>query len=269
MYLSNGERYTLKSLGADGEEVGRGSMRIWTAATCKRPGAGRLGTSPNLSHRLLGNSLSRWDKGSVGGGKKYSFLFFTLIRFTRHAIRNTRHTTRIASQVLSLGGFTLLELSLTLFILGLLVVVVLPRFGDIGGARLENSARRLASLVRYVNGEAAFNGHVYRIRYDLGEQSYAVQVLVPSRGTTEFVADSSPMSRPVKLPSGVAFAGVRVSQAGRVNAGQVFTHFYPHGYVDPTVVHLQDWRARVMTVVIPPITGEARVYEGYVDGTSR
>ena len=54
-----------------------------------------------------------------------------------------------------------------------------------------------------------------------------------------------------------------------MNAGQVFTHFYPQGYVDPTVVHLRDQQARMMTVMIPPITGEARVYEGYVDGTSR
>ncbi|MBM4259660.1 MAG: prepilin-type N-terminal cleavage/methylation domain-containing protein [Deltaproteobacteria bacterium] len=164
-------------------------------------------------------------------------------------------------------GFTLLELSLTLFIIGLLVTALLPRFGDIGGARLENSARRLAALVRYVNGEAAFSGRVYRIRYDLREQSYAVQVLVPSRGATEFVADPSPMSQPVRLPSGIAFADVHIAQAGRLNTGQVFTHFYPHGYVDPTVVHLRDQRDRTMTVMIPPVTGEARIYEGYVDGS--
>ncbi len=149
------------------------------------------------------------------------------------------------------------------------MTILLPRFGDIGGARLESSARRLAALVRYLNGEAAFSGQVYRISYDLGEQSYAVQVLVPSRRATEFVADSSPMSQPVRLPSGIAFADIRVSQAGRMNAGQVFTHFYPQGYVDPTVVHLRDQQARMMTVIIPPITGEAKVYEGYVDGTNR
>lgn len=166
-------------------------------------------------------------------------------------------------------GFTLLELSLVLFIMGLLVTVLLPRFGAMGTARLESSARRLAALVRYLNGEAAFSGQVYRIRYDLSEQAYAVQVLVPSRGATEFVADSSPMSQSVRLPAGITFADVRVAQAGRMSSGQVFTHFYPQGYVDPTTVHLRDQQERAMTVVIPAITGEARVYEGYVDGTTR
>jgi prepilin-type N-terminal cleavage/methylation domain-containing protein len=202
-------------------------MQIWTAAICKRERA----------KRRNGERAKRRQQTSL----------FTLSLF-------------------SSTGFTLLELSLTLFIIGLLVAVLVPRFGDIGGSRLESSARRLAALVRYVNGEAAFSGQVYRIRYDLGEQSYAVQVLVPSRGATEFVADLAPMSQLVRLPSGIAFADVRVAQAGRMNSGQVFTHFYPHGYVDPTVVHLQDQRARMMTVVIPPITGEARVYKGYVDG---
>lgn len=213
-------------------------MRTWIATTSRGPGVGSPGPEAGAS------------------------------RFTLYVLRNPQYVTRSKPEASNLGGFTLLELSLTLFIIGLLVTVLLPRFGDIGGARLENSARRLAALARYVNGEAAFHGQVYRIRYDLGEQSYAVQVLMPSRGVTEFVADSSPMSQPVRLPAGVIFAGISVSQAGRMNTGQVFTHFYPHGYVDPTVVHLQDHRARMMTVVIPPLTGEARVYEGYVDGTS-
>jgi prepilin-type N-terminal cleavage/methylation domain-containing protein len=216
-------------------------MRIWTAATSRNEW-GKRGNSETVKK----NPCTSYFSDSP------------ILRFSDSAIFSTPN-----------AGFTLLELSLVLFILGLLVTVLLPRFGDMGSARLESSARRLAALARYLNGEAAFSGQVYRIRYDLGEQTYAVQVLVPSREATEFVADPSPMSQPVKLPPGIAFADVRVSQAGRMNTGQVFTHFYPHGYVDPTVVHLRDQRERMMTVMIPPITGEAKVYEGYVDGTGR
>ena len=148
-------------------------MRIWIAAICRRERAKGRGTAS--------------------------------LRFTFYASRITFYIPSLKPRVSSLSGFTLLELSLVLFIIGLLVMVLLPRFGDIGSARLESSARRLAALVRYVNGEAAFNGHTYRIRYDLREQTYAVQVLVPSRGATEFVADPSSMSQPVRLPSGITF----------------------------------------------------------------
>jgi general secretion pathway protein H len=162
-------------------------------------------------------------------------------------------------------GFTLLELAVVLFIVGVLITVALPQLGDLSGARLESSARRLTALVRYLNGEAAFRGRVCRLHYDLDQRSYWVTVLSPGQGTAEFVADSSPLARPVQLPPTVAFADVQVPSVGRVTRGQVYTHFYPQGYTDPTVIRLRDQQARILTVMIPSLTGEARVYEGDVD----
>jgi len=170
------------------------------------------------------------------------------------------------SDSFSISGFTLLELTVVLFIIGLLVAVLVPRFGDLSGARLESSARRLAALVRYLNGEAAFRSQLYRLNYDLDRQIYWVTVLTANQEATEFLPDSSPLARPVQLPTNVAFADVRVSNAGRVSAGQVYTHFYPQGYTDPTIIHLRDQRSRMVTIMIPPLPAEVRVQEGYVDG---
>ena len=175
-----------------------------------------------------------------------------------HAVRFTLYASRSS-------GFTLLELSLVLFIIGLLVTVLVPRLGGLERARLETSAQRLAALVRYLNGEAAFRGHVYRIRYDLDQHRYGVQVLTPSQETKTFVADESPLSLPVQLPTNITFADIRVPSVGQVSTGHVFTHFYPQSYTDPTTIHLRDQQSRVMTVIVPPITGEAAVYEGYID----
>jgi general secretion pathway protein H len=163
-------------------------------------------------------------------------------------------------------GFTLLELVVVLFLIGLLVALAVPKLGDLGSTRLDSSARRLAALVRYVNGEAAFNGRPYRLNYDLDQRTYWVTVLTPTQGIAEFRADPSPLSRPVHLPSSITFADVQVPSVGRVSMGRVYTHFYPQGYADPTVIHLRDQHSRVVTVVIPALTGEAIIYEGYVEG---
>ncbi len=180
--------------------------------------------------------------------------------------KRSRFPLRFTFYVLRSSGFTLLELSLVLFIIGLLVTVLVPRLGGLESARLEASAKRLAALVRYLSGEAAFRGQTYRIQYDLDQQRYGVQILTPSQEMKTFVADESPMAQPVQLPPNITFADIRVPSIGRVNTGQVFTHFYPQGYTDPTVIHLRDQQSRTITVIIPPITGEAAVYEGYVDG---
>lgn len=162
-------------------------------------------------------------------------------------------------------GFTLLELVVVLFIVGLLLTVARPRFTALTSARLEASARRLAALVRYLNGEAVFRGQLYRLHYDLDHHTYWVTVLAASQEAAEFVSDESPLSRPVHLSPAVVFADVHVPGVGRVSTGQVYTHFYPQGYADPTVLHLRDQSARVVTLLIPPLTGEVRIYDGYVD----
>ena len=169
-------------------------------------------------------------------------------------------------QVSSLRGFTLLELTVVLFIIGLLVAVLVPRLGTLSGARLDTSARRLAAAVRYLHGEAAFRSQLYRLNYDLDRQTYWVTVLTPTNNTAEFLPDQSPLSRPVQLPPSISFADVRVPSVGRVSTGRVYTHFYPQGYTDPTIIHLRDQSSRVVTVTIPPLPAEVGVHDGYVDG---
>jgi len=173
---------------------------------------------------------------------------------------NARHPTP--------SGFTLLELAIVLFIVGLLAVTVVPHFGNVGSARLETTAKRLAAVVRYLAGEAALQNRPYRLNYDLDKHSYWITTLVATQNGSEFQEDRSPLSRPVQLPPTVTFADVQAPGVGRVSTGRVHTHFLPHGYTDPTLIHLRDQSARIVTVLIPSLTGEARIYEGYVDGFS-
>ena len=178
-------------------------------------------------------------------------------------------TAGISDGETSRTGFTLLELTVVLFIVGLLLTIAFPYLGNVSGARLDATARRLAATVRYLSGEAALHNRPYRLNYDLDKHSYWVTTLVTTQDSAEFRNDLSPLSRPVQLPSSITFADVQAPGVGRVSAGRLYTHFQPQGYADPTVIHLRDQRSRVVTVLIPALTGEARIYEGYVDGFVR
>jgi hypothetical protein len=122
--------------------------------------------------------------------------------------------------------------------------------------------------VRYLHGEAAFRSQLYRLNYDLDQRTYWVTVLTPTRDSAEFLADSSPLARPVQLPPSITFADVRVPSVGLVSTGRVYTHFYPQGYTDPTIIHLRDQHSRFVTITIPPLPAEVGVQEGHVDRLS-
>src|SRR5262249_44205039 len=144
----------------------------------------------------------------------------------RKALRFSLHASRCR-------GFTLLELTLVLFIIGLLVAMAGPPLTDLGSSRLDSSPPRPAPLVRHLNGEAALHNRPYRLNYDLDRGTYWVTTLFVSRETEEFRTDPSPLSRPTQLPSSITFADVQVPGVGRVSTGRVYTHFFPHGYTDP------------------------------------
>ena len=190
-------------------------MPTWTAAT----------------YKLWGLGARDWGLGKTrrtDSDRKKQFRFF-LTPSTQHPTPNT--------------GFTLLELTVVLFIIGL-----------------------LAAVVRYLHGEAAFRSQLYRLNYDLDQRTYWVTVLTATRTTAEFLPDSSPLARPVQLPPSIAFADVRVPSVGLVSTGRVYTHFYPQGYTDPTIIHLRDQYSRFVTITIPPLPAEVGVQEGYVNG---
>jgi len=163
------------------------------------------------------------------------------------------------------SAFTLLELLLVLFVVGLLAAVLIPRFTTTSHARLKSAAARISATARHLAAEAAFTGRPYRLHYDLDRHRCWVTVLARRQDSVEFVRDRSPLTRPLALAPDIAFVNVTLPSSGVVTSGQVFTHFYPQGYTDPTVIHLGGRDGRFYTVVIPPLTGEPRTIEGYVD----
>lgn len=86
----------------------------------------------------------------------------------------TRTSTRATSD-----GFTLVELTLVVLIVGILMSMALPRLTILAGERLDSGARRLATLIRYLHDEAALRGTVYRLTLDLDEASWAVHSWSP------------------------------------------------------------------------------------------
>src|SRR5688572_14124898 len=70
------------------------------------------------------------------------------------------------------GGFTLIELSVALLLVGLLIGLALPAVGSVTAAGLRQSAGQIAGISREAYARAAISGKPHRLVMDLDEQTF-------------------------------------------------------------------------------------------------
>lgn len=158
-------------------------------------------------------------------------------------------------------GFTLIELSIVVLIIAIVAHFSLPRLRSLTGAELAASTRRLAQTTRYLYEEAALQGTVFTLYFDLDRQEY--WVAHPEQGTGLPVEETGLLARRVQLPPDVHIADVVLPGGGTYSQGLVPTHFYPEGYADRSVIHLADTDGHAYTVRVDPMRGRGEVLEGY------
>lgn len=159
-------------------------------------------------------------------------------------------------------GFTFLEIVVVLFILGLLLLLIYPKFQSLTEDGLQTATRHLVGVIQYLYHETIATRKIHRLSYDLKASGYRVSV-VNSNG--ELASPAPILERRVSLPRGVTFQDVVTLHQGKVTEGEAYTQFFPVGLAEKTVIHLADRGKRVFTLEINPLTGRVKVYEGYVE----
>jgi len=159
-------------------------------------------------------------------------------------------------------GFTLLELAVVLFIIGLVLVIAMPHMGGFGDAQMKSAARRLASRINYLYQEAGAQKVVLRITFDLDRDRCLVTRMDPFASEPWFMPERGPDGALIELGGNVRFRDVSVEGAGTYRKGTVSTQFYPDGAVDATVIHLVDQNRTVFTLAVDPFNGHVAIRRG-------
>lgn len=159
------------------------------------------------------------------------------------------------------SGFTLIEIAIVLFIMGLMMSIALPDFGGLTGTRLKSEARRLAGRATYLYDAATTEKLVMRLNFDLDTNSYFVTQLDPYQSAPTFQLEQGFLGR-VMLPPGIRLRDVTVGTLGTVTRGVVGCAFYPTGWADATVIHLAASNGEVFTLAINPLIGQVSIISG-------
>jgi type II secretory pathway pseudopilin PulG len=165
-------------------------------------------------------------------------------------------------------GFTLLEIAVVIFIMGLVMTLAIPYLGGFHGVELKSEARRLAGRASYLYDEASTQQVIYRMTFDLDHNGYYVTRLDPYVPQPKFLPYSGPWGDKVMLPAGLRLRDVSVAGIGTAKVGSMSCEFYPEGYVDATVIHLATTSGTVLTLSFNPLTGNVGIVSGDVPVTT-
>ena len=157
-------------------------------------------------------------------------------------------------------GFTLIELSIVLFIIALAVTLTLPLLGKVGDADLHSAGRRLAGTIKYLYNEAVLGKTTYRLIFDLDHSTYRAELQSASGEWSQLPGKMGE----VKLPGSVEIKRIAINGRGSFSSGEVNLQIYPAGWLDEAALYLQDGKYR-QTLRISALTGTTEFYDGFRD----
>jgi len=156
----------------------------------------------------------------------------------------------------------MIEIMIVLVIIGMVMMLVLPRLPASDQENLKISARTLASTLRYLQEKAATSRTGYYLALAPGTESVKI-FEIAADGSGKEPSDPLLLKSPVK--EGVVVTDVRIPRLGKISDGQMRLDIGMGGVRDFVTIHLRSSGGQFWTVMAFPSGGKVKAYEGYLE----
>ena len=155
-------------------------------------------------------------------------------------------------------GFTLLEILVTVTLIGIFLLVTVPRLPTpLSADPARRASRWILNTVSVLKREAVCRQTPFTLHVDMA----ANRLRVTHEAGRGPAAPASALSS-LSLEGGVRLTDVQYPQKGIVAAGDAPIRFYPQGYSDRAIIHLTAADNRRFSFVVEPFLSRARMIEG-------
>ena len=160
------------------------------------------------------------------------------------------------------SGFTLIEIAIVMAIIGMVMLLVVPRLPSSDQENLKISARTLASTLRYLQERATASSTGYVMSLAPGTESVKI-IEAGVDGSDKEPTDPLLLKTPLK--EGIVVADVRIPRLGKITEGQLRIDVGVGGVRDFVTIHLRSAAGQFWTVMVFKSGGKVKAYEGYLE----
>lgn len=165
-------------------------------------------------------------------------------------------------------AFTLLELMVVMFLISITISFAIPNIrSSLYTDELKAVARKLVGLVSEGSQQSLRQRAPYLLTYESDTRVFELAPVTGGGGDADGDASEESDKRAassLKLPAGVRVRDITSYHGGVQSTGDLTIWISSKGYVDLTLIHLEDEDSDELTVMLSPFLGVTRVLDGYL-----
>ena len=159
------------------------------------------------------------------------------------------------------GGFTLIELTIVIFLAGLMLSITLPIVRDtLLHDNLKTASRKLVATITWLRNKSVSEYRDYALLFDIEKGKCWHETSGMGEAELLTVRDQAFI-----LPEDVRIIDIDQYNLDKKVDGEVALKFSRKGYVSYTLIHLGDNSERKFTLVLEPFLGKIKIMEDYLD----
>lgn len=161
---------------------------------------------------------------------------------------------------LNKSGFTLIELTVVVFLISLMLLIAIPRVRDtILTDDLKSAVNHISNTARELRSESIRNNIDYTLHIDLNNS----RIWTDSTDMTPEGIDVAKKGAR-QLPGEIKISDIYRFDHEKISDGEVTITFYRKGFVQPTVLHIAEGE-RSFTLIFHPFLNTVETHDKYID----
>jgi prepilin-type N-terminal cleavage/methylation domain-containing protein len=166
-------------------------------------------------------------------------------------------------RVIRLGhGFTLIELMVVMLLISIVMAVAIPKFG--GGAfqdPVKKLSRWMIITVRTLRAAAIQQQKTQGLVIDLSNR----RMWMVNDAMDEAAMQEAASNKALSLPDAIRYMDVQFPQQERILSGTAEVRFYPVGYSDQVLIHLETEDDEKLTYLVEPLLPKVKIFDEWID----